>query len=121
MLSIEGIIADKPFKLCYDNNIRNIIIASVFKYLYEESINKANNSEIPPLPFLCRQINISDLGKALNILSENSYDLICVKNLYVSDTSIYIYYNKYINKIFTINLKISSNKIIALTESNKNL
>ena len=110
---IIKLLVEKLYYCCYDNNIRNNIISAVFKYLYENSIN---TSEIPSMICLSYQLKSSEINICTYLINTYYYDLIHVKNRYNSDRSIYIYYNKYINKYFNINIIISTSEVDTVSE-----
>ena len=97
-----------------DDLKKNIIITNVINFLNEENIIFSNeeNIDISKEFNLCYQLNSFEISIAIDILNEYHSDLILVKILYNLDLSIYIYM-KY-NKIFVINMRLSTNKIIGI-------
>ena len=88
-----------------NDNIKNIIISEIFRYLYLNTIKLNIN-------ILCYQLNTAEINFANYILQELNSDLILVKKLYDSDLSIYFY--KKNKKSFIINMKTSSNTVTGI-------
>ena len=106
------ILSEKPFKICNDQYIKNIIIDSIFKHLYMEAINKYN--VFPPPLKLCYLLSIDDLNNAVDILNNTNNNLILVKKLYISKKLIWIY--KHNNKYFNINMNMDTYKVDSIIE-----